>query len=237
MSRAFTSADVVQSAPGSGTATTTVTPTLSATQDGNGGVIIMGALATIGSPENWHFAGWGASVAYNSRLVAVMSRADLPAGETAWPFVVSDGTTLASWVWLAEEWTNLSYAPLASQSVGTGLTGSPSSLTAGPSDSFTADYVVGIAALMVGGSVGATSTFSTVTWSSGWTETDVVTVGTGQNPVTADIQLRVARRYGTLAETGPWSVTATFDGGTQTGKTSGLCMAVLRAESWDSDLA
>jgi len=235
MARAFTSDDTVQSVPGSDTATTTVSPTLSATRDGSGGIIIMGALATIGSPPNWHFAGWGASVAYSSRLVAVMCRADLPAGETTWPFVVSDGSTLASWVWVAEEWTNLSYAPLASQSTGTGLTGSPTALTAGPSDTFTAEYVVGIAALMVGGSAGATSPFSTVTWSSGWTETDVVTVGTGQNPVTADIQLRVARRYGTQDETGPWSVTATFDGGTQTGKTSGLCMAVLRAENFDSD--
>jgi hypothetical protein len=227
MARAFTAADVVQSNPGTEIAVATATPALlNPSGDGTGGIVIVGATTQVNPSENWHYAAQTGVVTYGSSVVAVLSRADLPAGEQTWP-LASAGTP--SWCWIAEEWTNLSYEPVET-SAGSGVGAAPASLSSGSTGAFTAEYVVGVAALLVfGGGTGSTA-WSAVTWSNSFVETDVVQIGDGLPGGSGDIQLRVARRYGTQNETGPWDTTVTFTDGAQTGKTCYLCLAVLRAE-------
>jgi hypothetical protein len=224
VARAFTSADVVQHNPGSDAASSASTSGLvSPSSEGTGGILIIGATNQVSPPDQWHYAAQTGIATYGGTLVAVLSRADLAPGEQSWPLSVAAGTP--NGVWVAEEWTNLSYEPVET-SAGSGLLSAPATAPTGSTGVFTAEYVVGIAALLVFG--GGSIAFSGVTWSNSFVETDVVTIGTGTTA--ADTQLRVARRYGTQFDTGPWDTTATFTGGTQTGKTAYVCLAVLRAE-------
>lgn len=236
MPRAFTPDDVVQSVPDTGTNVPSVDPTLAATTEGHGGVLILAALSPLTAPENWHFAAQAGTATYGDSLVAVMVRPDLPAGETTWPFTSKAGTNIA-WAWIIEEWTNLSFAPVLGES-DSGMLVSPSTAATGATGGWdAAEYVVGIAALAVVGSAGATSGWSAVTWSDGFVEdaASPLSVGNGQGSVGGDIRLHVARRYGTAGETGGWSTTATFTNGAQTNKTAYACLAVFRAEHYDTD--
>jgi hypothetical protein len=73
----------------------------------------------------------------------------------------------------------------------------------------------------------------TTSWSDSFTETEVLTRGDGS--ATNDLQLHIARRYGTEGETGPWTTTATFTG-TMTNKSVFACLAVFRAENYVGDI-
>lgn len=224
MARAFTSADVLQQNTGAQAATATPTPALSnPATGGNSGVLIAGATTQLNPPEQFHYGAQTGIATYGGTLVAVLIRPDLNDGEQSWTLTPPSGTP--NWCWIAEEWTNL--APTGEEaSAGSGLLSAPATAPTGSTAAFDAEYVVGVAALLVFG--GGSIAFSTVSWSNSFVETDVVTIGTGLTA--ADTQLRVARRYGTQNDTGPWSTTATFTGGTQTGKTAYACLAVLRAE-------
>src|SRR5215217_7274571 len=137
---------------------------MSATTEGRGGIIMMAALTSIDRPDQWDWAAQTGTASYGDTLVAVMCRAGLLAGETTWPFFTKGGGD-ASWAWIAEEWTNLSFAPLPVLGAGSGMLVGPSSISTGavgPWDSM--EYVVGVAALCVVGSAGATSGWSAVTW-------------------------------------------------------------------------
>lgn len=236
MVRAFTAADVVQHATGTYDPPAIDLPaTVSlpgTTSEGTGGLIVMGAMSAVDPPNQWHQVSWAGNVE-TSPLMSVMVRADFLAGEQSWEFMPSPGSG-PSWAWVVEEWTNLSYAPLLAQSH-TNLVSGPASLSTGTTPTWSAPYAVGIAAITIIGGVNA-QVWSPVTWSNSFTETDVVTLGAGNTSGADNLQLRVARRYGTLDETGGWETTITFTNGADAGKVCYACLAVLRAENKQGDI-
>lgn len=231
MPRAFTAADVIQSNSGvSSVAVTDPGVALSSPAvEGRSGLIVMGAQTVIAAPQQWDIVA-GSGAAAGSPQLGVMVRAGLPDGDQSWAFQALGGTS-TYWSWLAEEWTNISYAPLLG-TANTSTIKDPASATytIGPTGSWSAPYAVGIAALfmLVAIQSGDTPTlWPSVSWSDGFTETDVLTRGDGTT--SSDMQLRVARRYGTLDDAGAWSTTATFDALTNSKNCYGV-LAVLRAE-------
>jgi hypothetical protein len=221
MARAFTPADVVQH--DSGTTPTSV-PNVTASlpnpaTEGNGGIMIVGFNAPATPPENWHIAATPAGT-----QTCIMCRADLAAGDQSWVFDSSGADT--TFMWIAEEWTNLSYCPLAASSGFTTTLSAPTSISAGTTGSFDAPYVQGLAFVFVT-NVSGTAAWPTVAWDNSFAGTDEIAIGDGTG--TLHIKLYVARRTGTLNETGPWSTTATFTG-SMTGKTAQGAIAVFRAE-------
>lgn len=229
MARAFASTDIVQT--NSGTASLQVDPSIALTSpatEGNGGIIVMAAQTVVAPPGQWHTAA-AAGTADGSPQLAIMCRADLPPADQSWAFATFNGAT-ANWCWLAEEWTNFSFAPFAG-SARTNLQSAPSSISTGTTGAFTADYVAGIAAVLLFGGPTAAA-WSTPSWSGSFVETDVLSVGTGTG--STDMQLRIARRYGTLSDAGAWSTTATWSGA-QTGKTVYAAIAAFRAESFSDE--
>lgn len=238
MARAFTAADAAQSVPGTAAAVSTPGATLAETVAGRGGVIVIGAGTGLDAPEQWHrVAKGGQSAAFPQ--CTILCRANLLGGETSWAFASAGGTT--NWAWVAEEWTNLSYAPLAVPGVDNTPGGfQPASVTLGPTDTWTGiPYVMAVAAIAILHGTAGGGTWPTVTWSDGFTETDVLSVGNnstngpaGSGPNSNDMQLRVARRYGTLDEAGGWQTTATFSGQAMTNKSVYGALAVFRAENY-----
>jgi hypothetical protein len=233
MVRAFSTADVLQHNTGAVGGQTDPTATVALPNPaigGNSGLIIMGAQTFLAPPEQWHMAA-GAGAADTSVQMGVMIRPDLPSGDQSWGFATSSGAA-ANWLWVVEEWTNISYAPLHG-SARTHTSVGAASISTGTTPSFTAPYVVGIAVVFMQGGTNA-AVWSPVTWSNSFTETDVVSIGTGQ--ASGDFQLRVARRYGTLDEAGPWETTCTFTNGADSGKVFYACLAVFRAEYHEGEI-
>jgi hypothetical protein len=233
MVRAFTAADVLQhdDDPASALVADPGIALPNPTTAGNGGIIVMGVTFGTNPPEQWHrVAGAGSSMDFPN--VAIMCRADLPGGEQTWPFSVIGGST-AYWIWMAEEWDNLSFAPLAATPAQTTGAANPASVTTGDTGTWDAPYVVGLGAvLMINGTTGGT-VWPTTELSGGFDEVQVLTRGDGSTA--NDVQLHIARRYGTLNETGPWSLTATFTG-SQTFKSVYACLAIFRAENHAGDI-
>jgi hypothetical protein len=232
MARAFTSADVVQTTSGATTGVAVANPSTTLPNPatgGNGGIIVMCAQSIIDPPEQWdRVAASGTPV--SQPQLGIMCRADLPDGDQSWFFQVAAGFT-TYWTWLVEEWTNLSYAPLLAASSAAAAQG-VSSISTGTTAGWSSSYAVGIAAvgLIVGNAEGLV--WPTVSWSNGFTETDVMQRGTGT--ATSDMQLRIARRYGALNDTGAWETTATFTGSMGT-KNAYACLAAFRAESYPGE--
>jgi hypothetical protein len=228
MPRAFTSADVVQSDPG--TALSATNPGIALPNPavgGNGGVVLLAAAGVIEKPEQWDMViGVGLTDTSTPQLM-ILCRADLPDADQSWTFLPVGGAGVTNWAWVAEEWTNLSYAPLLATAF-TGATTAPTSISSGTTGTWDWPYAVGIAVVsLVHGTSGAFTWPSSVSWSNGFTETDVVTLGSGGTAL--DTQLRVARKYGTLSDAGGWETTALFTDAT-TNKTVRACIAVFRAE-------
>lgn len=225
MPRAFTPADVIQANANTAISVTAPPISLSPTVEGHCGIMVLAAHQALNPPEQWDDV-TGASIDDTTKMVAILCRADLPAGETTWPFSSIAGAV--NWVWVAEEWANVSFAPILGWAR-TNQLASVSSISTGTTDSWSStDYAVGLAVMWIYGSAGATAGWPTVTWSNNFIETDVLTIGDGT--ALGDMQLRVARRYGTAGETGPWETTCTFTDGTQTSKAAHACLAVFRAE-------
>jgi hypothetical protein len=219
--RAFTAADVIQSNPGTVTLTSPISVTVpNPTVEGNAGLVVMTAQTLISPPDQWSVA---ADAGTGGVSVAVMLRPDLPDGESSWPFAALAGSP--NWCWLAEEWTNIASAPIQSSAGADGAGADASLGTGNTSSPFDTQFLMGLAALQISSSGG--SAWPTVAWSNGFVETDMVSIGAGS--ANGDLQLRVARYYGTDSEAGPWSTTATFTG-SMTSKTPHICLAVLRAE-------
>jgi|SRR5829696_7067078 len=225
MVRAFTPADVVQSVPGTASLQPSVTVSLTnPAVEGRGGLIVMAAQLQLAPPEQWHTAA-GSGSSDDIHLLKILARPDLLAGEQSWGFA-TDNASQATWAWIIEEWTNVSFAPLQ-PSARTLQTTSPAAISTGTTDTFNAPYVVGVAAVMLTGAPTGPVWPTSCTWSNGFTETEVQSVGTGQGGT--DLQLRVARRYGTLNDTGGWETTATFNA-TQTNRLAYACLATFRSE-------
>lgn len=217
--RAFADGDLVQGNTGNPSLAHPINATLPAgTAEGNAGIIAMFAQTPVAAPEQWDLV---ASTGLGQ--LAVMCRADLPAGETSWPFDTQAGTP-ANWTWTAGEWANVASAPLESSAAATG-TGGASSVATGSTGSFSTEFVMGVAAFGIFSAGG--SAWPSVAYSGGFTETDSVQVGTGT--AVGDILLKVARLYGADSDAGPWSCTATFTG-SMTSKTPYAALAVFRAE-------
>lgn len=226
MARDFIPEDVIQSASAELAATST--PNVAFTDpaaEGHAGVVVMGAQSLIDAPEQWDMF---ATAGTGGTTLAIMCRADLPPADQAWDFVPTGGTP--RWTWLAEEWVNVSYAPRAADSASTSGQLAPASISTGTTGTTEAPYVACLAAVQILATGG--SAWPSVSWSNGFTETDVLEVGDGT--VNGDIQLRVARYYGTAGETGGWETTATFTG-SMTSKTVHACIAVLRAQSYEGE--
>lgn len=218
--RAFSDADLIQAGTGTATLAHPVSATVpAATAEGNAGIIAMFAQTPVAAPEQWDLA-----ATTGLGQLAIMCRADLPAGgESSWPFDTAAGTP-ANWTWTTGEWANVAPAPLESSAAATG-TGGASSVATGSTASFDTQYVMGIAAFGIFSAGG--SAWPSVAYSGGFTETDSVQVGTGT--ANGDILLKVARLYGTDSDPGPWSCTATFTG-SMASKTPYAALAVFRAE-------
>lgn len=225
MARAFTSADVVQSASGQVALATDPGVALpNPAAEGNGGVIVLGSGTQAAVPDQWHLAAVGG--AGSALVLMIMCRADLPAGDQSWSFPALAGNV--NWCWVAEEWTNLSFAPLATSARTSGAL-APTSVSTGTTAAFDAPYAVGIAAvLLTTAGTGGNVWPSVSGWTNGFVQTDELAVGTGAGA--AEDKLWIARYYGTAGETGPWETTATFSGAATTGKTAYSCIAVFRAE-------
>lgn len=226
MSRNFIAEDVVQSA--SAQLAATATPGVALTSpavEGNAGIIVMGPQSLINAPEQWDML---ATAGTGGVTLAIMCRACLPDGDQAWTFTPTGGTP--RWTWLAEEWTNVSYAPIAAVPASTSGLIAPTSASTGTTGTTDVPYVACIAAVQILATGG--SAWPTVAWSNGFVETDVLSVGTGA--VNGDVMLRVARYYGGLNETGGWETTATFTG-SMTSKTVHACIVALRAQSYEGE--
>jgi hypothetical protein len=229
MPRAFTAADVVQSNSGNiPIASAVIDPGVGLTSpaaEGNSGIAVVYAGGSGGDPpEQWDMVADGGQAAL--WVVGIGCRVCLAASEQDWEFRAFGGLA-TSWAWVAEEWTNISFAPLLG-TAGVDTAANPASMTLGPTASWDAtDYAVGIAAVLISNGTAGGSVWPSVSWSDGFVETDVLTQGTGA--AVADHQLRIARRYGTDAETGAWQTTATFTGA-MTNKSGFGALAVFRAE-------
>lgn len=230
MPRAFSSGDVVQHSANALNAADPGVSVANPTTEGNSGVIMMMVASLLASPEQWDIVASSGPVA-NSPQAGVMCRACTLSGEQTWAFSSTSGLA-TNFAWVAEEWTNLSFAPLLSMPTDQTGVQPPANLTAiGPSGTWDAtEYAVGIA--IVGLISAATDgiTWPTVAWSGGFTETDVLAVGTGDTA--NDVKLHVARRYGTAGETGPWTAGVTLAGGwadATTNKTAYSALAIFRA--------
>lgn len=233
MARAFTSADIVQVDSGTTVSSADAGIGLPAgSTEGTCGIAVVGVIVNLGPPERWHFAA-ASGITAAAQQFGIFCRADLPAGESSWAFGTANGS-LATWLWLAEEWTNVSFAPVAGTS---GILTAPlgaTSFTAGPTGSFEGSpYVVGIAAVFIQSSALSDATWPSVSWSDSFVETDVISLGDGLG--TNDLQLRVARRYATTVDAGPWTTTATYTG-SMAGKRSFGGLAAFRAENYDTDI-
>jgi hypothetical protein len=150
-----------------------------------------------------------------------MCRGDLLAGESSWPFSAAAGSP--NWAWTVGEWGNAASAPVESSSSATAA--APASLSTGSTGTFDTQFVMGIAVFGVSGGGGAG--WPSVSYDSGFTETDSVQVGTGGTA--GDVLLKVARLYGADSDPGPWSCTATFTG-SMTSKTVYAALVVFRGE-------
>lgn len=227
MPRAFTSADVVQSDARTAVAVTSPPISFAPTVEGRCGVAVIAAHQALNAPEQWDDV-TGSSIDDVTKMVAIMCRADIPADETTWQFSSVAGAV--NWVWVAEEWSNVSFAPIVGRARTNQLT-SVSSISTGTTESWAAEeFVKGLAVMWIYGGAAATAGWPTVSWSNGFTETNVLTIGGGT--ALGDMELHVARRYGTAGETGPWETTATFTDGVHTNKAAHACLAVFRAESF-----
>lgn len=220
--QAFSDADLIQGNTGTATLThpisvTTPNPTLVS----NTGIICMFAQTPIAAPNQWDVpatTGLG--------LLAIMCRAYLPGGESSWSFDTAAGTP-ANWTWTVGEWDNVALGPVETSSAATG-TGGAASISTGSTNSFNTEFVMGIAAFGIFSAGG--SAWPTISYDSGFTETDSVAIGTGS--ANGDMHLSVARLYGADSDPGPWSCTATFTG-SMTSKTPYAALVVFRAIETD----
>lgn len=245
MARAFTAADVTQH--DSGTAGPVEIPGVAFSRaggavEGRGGLIVMASQTAVLPPYQWD-AVVSAGISAGVPNLVIMARPCLPAGDASWEFragnsPVSEGSPpgssdLAYWAWIAEEWTNLSYAPLLGSAKTDNLTAGLSSISTGTTGAWSAPYAAGIAAAALIGSASSTAWPTSASWSNGFTETDVISLGAGS--AATDVQLRVARKYGTLNDAGSWSATCTFTG-SMTGIIPFAVLAVFRAEAQLGDI-
>jgi hypothetical protein len=218
--RAFSDADLVQGNTGSVTLASTASVTIPAgSAEGGAGIIAMFAQTPVAPPEQWHIV-----TSTGLGLLAVMCRADLPAGESSWPFATASGGA-ANWTWTAGEWANVALAPVETSASATGA-GGASSVSAGSTGTFGTQFVMGVAAFGIFSAGG--SAWPSVSYSAGFTETDSVQAGTGT--ANGDILLKAARLYGADSDAGPWSCTATFTG-SMASKTPYAALAVFRAQA------
>lgn len=227
MPRAFSDADLLQWQTGEAIDTPTLAPSLTnPTAVGNAGIIVLGGANAFDPPEQWDpVAGSPESFPRASVLV----RAGLPGGETSWTFSgVGGANTYAKWE--IHEWRNISFCPLVAYDNEAMVIGPASVTLSAAQIGLGTNYTMAIAALGIIGGTNATSVWSGVSWSGGFAETSAQAFGTGMD--VGSFQLRVARRYGTQGETGPWTTTATFVDGVQTQKIVYACLAVFRAENF-----
>jgi hypothetical protein len=202
--RGFSDADLIQSNGGTATAVSTVDATVGAgTAEGNAGLIVVHAASVSNSPANWD----PVVTDTGGGLQKIFLRADLPAGESLWTFTAA---AAGSWLWTVGEWANFAAAPLQGSS--TAFTGiAPATSSTGSTGTFSAQFAVGVAAFtIINGSASAAVWPSAVSYDNSFTETDSLQIGTGTG--VGDRWLKVARRYGTDSDAGPWSCTATFTG-------------------------
>lgn len=230
MPRSFADSDIVAGSANSGTVVLSASPiTVSLggpTTEHNAGIIVMACQTVIAPPEQWDNIAPGGFSAPASPQAGVLIRSDIPAGESSWTFSPVSGGP--SWVWLAQEWTNVSFTPIAASPASNTGALAATAVSTGSTGAFDSLYVLGIAYEQISSTGG--STWPTAAWSNGFVETDVVSVGTGSG--TSDLQLRVARRYGTPADSGPWETTATFTGSMASKTVSAAGMAIIRAENF-----
>jgi hypothetical protein len=216
--RAFTDADEVQSNSGTTLSASTQDMTLpAAVAEGDTGLVVVYTAGVMTSPEDWD-----PIITDPLHLFSMFLRAGCTGGETSWTFGSSGG----AWAWLIGEWSNMSSVPVLSVGAASGSTGD-TSLSTGSSGTSDTQFVMAVAAfaLTQGGAGG--SVWPSVSYGSGFTETDSVQVGDGTT--SGDALVKVARLYGADSDTGPWSCTATFTG-TLTGKTPSALLGVFRAE-------
>lgn len=233
MPRAFTSADVVQGTDGQPGALATVTVSLPSPGTAmNSGVLVLGAQTDVSAPRQWHPVARSGFVVGNYSL-AVMCRPNLLDGDQSWDFQTNSSDAVnaggvAFWLWRVEEWLNVSPTADLGSAATFNATPSLASISTGTTDTWdSAEYAVGIAAVLMLGNAGG-AVFPTVgSWSNGFTETNMLSDGDGS--AGDDLRLWVARKYGAAGDPGGWETTATFSG-TVTGKTPMACLGVLRAE-------
>ena len=215
--RAFSDGDLVQSNGGAAFAVISQDLTVPAgTAEGNTGIIVAGVQSLIITPEQWDVAAIS-----NSQLLQVLCRADLPAGESSWTLT---GQANESWAWTVGEWANVASAPVETTAVAS-IASAPASLSTGSTGAFSTQFVMGIAAFCVQSAGGPV--WAAVSYDNGFTETD--SQQTGDGTTLGDVLLKVARRYGTDSDTGPWSCTATFTG-SMASKSVDAMLAVFRAQ-------
>jgi hypothetical protein len=233
MPRAFSDDDIVQSTPGSVFQSgAPISVTLgSATTAGHAGIIVLTCQNIMNPPEQWHLMAQSGAGGQASPQGGIACRVDLPAGETSWSFSPMSGSP--GWAWVVQEWTNVSFAPIAATPAGNWAAGGSASYSTGSTGEFSGLYVMAIAYLGINST--GTTPFSAGSWSNGFVEQHVVETGDGTTA--ADLQLRVARRYGTPSDSGPWESTFTFTNGADATKSAlSVGMAVFRAENHAGDI-
>ena len=233
MVRAFTSGDVVQGKSGSATAVVDAGHSLdAATTAGHCGIIFEMAQTTLDTPAQWDLV-IGAGSSDEFWQVGLCLRADLPAGESEWE-IRSVGELATQWAWRAEEWSNVSNAPVLATARRNATTEGETNIPLGPT-SPTLDTAELAALLVLIGihSTGGAAFPATASYTNDFTETHVIQNGDGTG--SAHVQLRIARKLLTSPETGPWSTTIDFGAQSMSGKNVYTCMAALRPQRHSGD--
>jgi hypothetical protein len=215
MARAFTDADLLQSpAGGTSAGATGVTVTLpSGATEGSCGVIFLHTEAPADPPSEWDNR-----FSEASGRTAVMFRPHLMANESSWMF--DWHAAAATWAWKAQEWANVAWKGPAGVAIAPAGGLAPTSVATGDTGTWAEEYVIGLLVVSLYNPTGGSATWPTASFSNSFTETDMVSVGSGTGA--GNIGLWAARRYGTQNETGPWSCTASF-----TGATNGMLAAAV----------
>lgn len=156
---------------------------------------------------------WYADLLGSSTLNA-WRRPNQPAGETSWTI---SGFSTGNFVWRIEEWAGWSTVGQPDAAPGTYFGTAGSQNNNASNGGITAD-VSDFAALAVWRATNGSAIWPLRTYSSGWSEVDVQSFGTGTG--SNDFQLMFAEAYpgasGTLNATLTWD---TSNGGTYTGNT------------------
>lgn len=237
MARAFTDADLIQSATGSlPGSTVTCTVTLpSSTTEGSAVLIHLRNFTASPLQDQWSTAATETTIP----ALSVLYRIDVVGGEQSWDLILNPASPPASagssfWLYRVEEWANIASLPVVSNSAAADLSPTAATLSTGNTSSFTGEpYVIAFALFSFYKAVADSQVWPTISGlTNGFAVVDTIDFGNGTETTGSGNlggRLIVTRLYGTADMVGPVETTATFSGALTNINTQTV-LAVFRAQ-------